>query len=206
MTTGSRQPRPPIEWSAIRARLERAEAGLAEALEPSPERGKAIMDERARLLSQESAPALAPGASIGVIEFGLGKEHYAIEVAFVREVVRLVHYTVVPGVPEYIVGVTNLRGLVLPIVDLRRFFNIATKGLSDQSRVIVLGAGQVEFGVLADEAYGQLELGADDILTPPGELPGIGRSYLRGVTRDAVVILNGATLIADDKFFIRETR
>jgi purine-binding chemotaxis protein CheW len=164
------------------------------------------MDERARVLSQVSAPTRAPDASIGVIEFGLGRERYAIEVAFVREVVRLVDYTLVPGVPEYIVGVTNLRGIVLPIVDLRRFFNIAIKGLSDQSRVIVLGAGQIEFGVLADEAYGQLELGADDILAPPGELPGIGRPYLRGVTRDAVVILDGAALIADEKFFIRESR
>lgn len=206
MNTGSRQPRRPVDWSAIRVRLERAEAGLEEALQPSPERGKAIMEERARILSQVSPQPVAPGTSISVIEFGLGKERYAIEVAFVREVVRLVDYSVVPGVPEYIVGVTNLRGFVLPIVDLRRFFDIAIKGLSNQSRVIVLGAGQVEFGVLADEAYGQLELGADDILAPPGEPSGIGRSYLRGVTRDAVVMLNGAALIADEKFFIRESR
>jgi len=206
MNAGSRQPRPPIDWSAIRARLERAEAGLEEALKPSPERAKAIMDERARILSQVTASTRTPGTSMDAIEFGLGKEHYAIEVAYVREVVRLVDYTVVPGVPEYIVGVTNLRGTVLPIVDLRRFFSVATTGPSDQSRIIVLGAERVEFGVLADEAHGQLALGADDILASPGDLPEIGRPYLRGVTRDAVIILDGAILIADEKFFIREFR
>ena len=202
MNSGSRQPREPVDWSAIRARLERTDAAVEEALHPSPERAKTIMDARARTLSQVSTPARPPGVHVDVVEFGLGKEHYAIEVAFVREVVRLVDHSRIPGAPEFIVGVTNLRGVVLLIIDLRRFFNITTKGLSERSRVIVLGVERAEFGILADEAYGQLELGAADILTPPGEVSGIGRSYLRGVTKEAVIMLNGAALIADEKFFI----
>ena len=76
------------------------------------------------------------------------------------------------------------------------------RDLSERSGQRRFGLADVEFGILADEAYGQLELGAADILTPPGEVSGIGRSYLRGVTKEAVIMLNGAALIADEKFFI----
>lgn len=206
MSPGRRQPRGPTDWAAIRARMERAEAAVEEALYPSPARAKAIMDARAQALSQAPASAPSPGAHLEVVEFSLGQEQYAIEARFVREVVRFADYTPVPGTPEFIVGVTNLRGILLTVIDLRRLFNIATMGLTDQSRVIVLGTERVEFGVLADTAHGHTGHATDDILTPPGDVSGIGRSYLRGVTRDAVIVLDGARLIDDERLFIQRAR
>lgn len=206
MSTSTPRPSGPLDWSAIRARMERAEAAVQEALNPSPERARAIMDARARALSQVPAPARPPGARVDVVEFGLGKERYAIEARFVREIVRLTDYTPVPGTPEFIVGVTNLRGVVLAVVDLRRFFNVPPKGMTDLSRVIVLGTAQIEFGILADEAYGQIELAAGDILAPPGEVSGIGRAYLRGVTREALIVLDGAALLGDQRLIVGNER
>lgn len=198
--------RGPIDWQAVHARLERAEAALAEAQNPSPERAKEIMDARARVLAQAPIPARPAGAGVDLTLFALGKERYAIETRFVREVVRFADYTPVPGTPEFIVGVTNLRGVVLAVVDLRRFFNVPQQGLTDLSRVIVVGRERIEFGILADEAHGQIDLAADDILAPLGDVSGIGRAYLRGVTEEALIVLDGNALFKDRRLMAGETR
>ena len=146
------------------------------------------------------------GANVGVVLFGLGRERYAIETRFVREVVRFADFTPVPGTPEFVVGVANLRGTVIAIVDLHRFFNIPRKGVTDLSRVIVLGIERVEFGVLADLADGQTDIAADDILPPPGKMAGIASSYVRGVTREALIILDGMALLADERLTVDQTQ
>lgn len=203
MNASMRQPGTPIDWAAIRASLKRAEVGLEEALNPSSERAKEIMDARARVLSQAPAPPRAPGAGLDLIEFGLNKERYTIEARFVREIVRFTEYTPVPGTPEFLIGVTNLRGVILAVVDLRRFFNVSQKGVTDLSRVIVLGTARPEFGILADEVLGQIELPMSDILPVQNDLEQIGRAYLKGVTKDAIIVLNGATLLSDDRLYVR---
>jgi purine-binding chemotaxis protein CheW len=193
-----------IDWQMVRTRLQQIETTAEEMLNPSPDRAREIMDARARALAQVPASSRSRGSHLDVILFGLGRERYAIETCFVREVVRLTDFTPVPGTPDLIVGVTNLRGAVVAVVDLGRFFNVPRKGLTDLSRVIVLGTEKVEFGVLADEAYGQMDLAPEDILTSPDEVSGAGRASLRGVTREAIIIVDGAALLADERLFINQ--
>jgi len=192
----------PIDWQAVRARMGRAEAALAEALDPSPERATAIMDARARALARVPAPPRRADTSLEVVLFALGRERYAIEARFVREVARLVDFTPVPGTPDFIVGVTNLRGDVLALVDLRRFFGVAPQDLTDQSRAIVLGRDRVEFAILADAAHGLTDLASDDLVPPAGEVSALGRSFLRGVTAEALLVLDGAALLAERRLTV----
>jgi purine-binding chemotaxis protein CheW len=124
----------------------------------------------------------------------------------VREVVRFADFTPVPGTPEFIVGVANLRGTVIAIIDLHRFFNIPRKGVTDLSRVVVLGVDRVEFGILADLADGQTAIAAGDILAPPGKMAGIASTYVRGVTREALIILDGMALLADERLTVDQTQ
>ena len=191
-----------IDWQAVHTRLEQADAAMEEAFNPSP----AIMDARARSLAPMPAASRPPGANVGVVLFGLGRERYAVETQFVREVVRFADFTPVPGTPEFVVGVANLRGMVIAIVDLHRFFGIPRKGVTDLSRVIVLGVDRVEFGILADVADGQTEIAADDILAPPGKIAGIASTYVRGVTREALIILDGMALLADERLTVEQTQ
>jgi purine-binding chemotaxis protein CheW len=195
-----------IDWQAVRKRLDRADAAVEEAFNPSPAHAKAIMDARARRLAPMAEASRPPGANVGVVLFGLGRERYAIETRFVREVVRFADFTPVPGTPEFVVGVANLRGTVIAIVDLHQFFNIPRKGVTDLSRVIVLGIDRVEFGILADLADGQTEIAAADILPPPGKMAGIASSYVRGVTREALIILDGMALLADERLTVDQTQ
>src|SRR5471032_2992343 len=195
-----------IDWPAVHRRLERADAAMEEAFNPSPAHAKAIMDARARRLAPIPEVSRPPGANVGVVLFGLGRERYAIETRFVREVVRFADFTQVPGTPKFVVGVANLRGTVIAIIDLHRFFNIPRKGVTDLSRVIVLGIDRVEFGILADLADGQTEIAVADILPPPGKMAGIASSYVRGVTREALIILDGMALLADERLTVDQTQ
>lgn len=197
--------RGPIDWQAVRERMARTEAALTKALVLSPERAKELMDERARALARQAGEGIAAGEMLEVLTFALGREHYAIEARFVREVTRLVEFTPVPSAPEFIVGIINLRGEVLAVVDLRKFFDGEKKGLTDLSRVVVLGTAEAELGVLADSVYALDHLPAASILDAPESVAGIGRQYLRGVTREALIVLDGAALLEDKRLVVDQT-
>lgn len=203
-----RKGRPPgeaFDWAAVRERLARAQAATAPALELTPERARALMDERARLLARVADEGPASSEVLETLTFALGHERYAVESKHVREVVRLVDFTPVPGAPEFLLGVMNLRGEVLAIVDLRKFFGVQKQGLTDLARVVVLGAAHAELGVLADEAHELRVLSVAELLEPPGSVAGIGREYLLGVTKDALIVLDGVRLLADPRLFIDQT-
>jgi purine-binding chemotaxis protein CheW len=190
----------PIDWAALRERLARVDAAIAEAAAPSPERARSLLDERARALARPIDEAPAPGEMLELVAFALGRERYAIESRFVREVSRLLDLTPVPGAPALVRGVTHLRGEILAVVDLRRLFRAGDPGVTDLSRLIVLGAGEPELGILADEVHALEHLAAGEVRSPP-EPAGLGRAYLRGVTREALVVLDGDALLASERLF-----
>jgi purine-binding chemotaxis protein CheW len=191
-----------IDWQQVRSRLARAIAATEEALHLSPERARAVMDERARALARVSADSEQAAELVEVVVFTLANERYAIETRHVREVVRFTDFTRLPAAPEFLVGITNLRGHILAVIDLRKFFGVAVKGLTDLSRVIVLGGERPEFGVLADTTHEVTTLRADAVLEPPGSVAGVAREYLRGITQEALIVLDGAVLLADPRLFI----
>jgi purine-binding chemotaxis protein CheW len=164
------------------------------------------MEERARKLARVP-DTLETGETYDMLAFGLGPERYCVETRYTREVVRFVDYTPVPGTPDYVVGVTNLRGDVVCVIDLRKFFGLPQRGLTDLSRIIALGAESTEFGFLADQVFEVCTLRAQDILRAP-KSTGVGHEYLLGVTHDAAIALDGGALLRDPRLIIEhgETR
>ncbi len=197
------RPRPAaIDWKQLHARLARARQATEESVRLSPERARAVMGERARLLAR--VPPRAPEADevLEVVTFALAGEHYAVETSHVREVVRFGALTPVPGAPDFLAGLVNLRGEILAVFDLRRFFDVADPGRSEQARVIVLGGERAEFGVLADAVHEVTTLRVEEVREPPASVAGAGRDYLRGVTTGALIVLDGAVLLDDRRLFI----
>ena len=192
------------DWPEVRQRLARAIAATEGALELSAERARQVMDERARMLARPGLEPRPPGEMIEVLVFILGNETYAIETRHVHEVVRFTDFTPVPGAPEFVLGITNLRGEVLAVIDLRKFFGVAAKGLTDLSRLVVLGGERAELGVLADATQQVRALRSDEVLDAVEPVAGIGRDYLRGVTKDALIVLDGAVLLADGRLFVNQ--
>ncbi|MEK7474557.1 MAG: chemotaxis protein CheW [Candidatus Coatesbacteria bacterium] len=171
---------------------------------PDSARTREIMEERARRLARPAAEVRGSGDTLEIVVFGLASERYAVENRYVREVVRLADLAPVPGAPEFMAGVTNLRGEILAVVDLRRFFGVPARGITDTSRVVVLGADEAEFGVLADAVGEVVSVRPEEILDPLAPAGGVGGEYLRGVTKDGLIVLDGAALLASPRLVVEQ--
>jgi purine-binding chemotaxis protein CheW len=202
MNTRPAAPTGGIDWQQVRERLARAREATAASARLSPERARAVMEERARELAR--VPARPPQADevLQVVVFALGGERYALETRHVREVVRFTDLTPVPGAPDFMAGLLNLRGDILAVFDLRRSFAIADQERTERSRVIVLGGDRAEFGVLADAVHEVIVLRIDEVYEAPAA--GAARDYLRGVTAGGLLVLDGAVLLNDRRLFIDE--
>jgi purine-binding chemotaxis protein CheW len=164
------------------------------------DRAATILKERAQRLARPKAQERADGLELLI--FVLSGEVWALETRAVREVARFTEFTAVPGGSAVLIGVTNLRGEILPVFDLRKLTGTVSTGLTDHSRLLVLGEERAELGLLADEVREVRVLGRDDLYDPPETLAAVGRGLLRGVTRDAVLVLDGAALLRDPRLFI----
>ena len=143
-------------------------------------------------------------AHLDVVEFLLAHECYAIESRFVAEVFPFADITPLPCTPAFVVGIVNFRGRVLSVIDLKFFFQLPAKGLNDRNRAIVLRSGSMEFGVLVDAMRGTRWLPEDSLQDALPTLSGIREKYLKGITSDGVVVLDGGKLLADEALVVRE--
>lgn len=191
-----------IDWDSVRGRLADVERGLADQFTPSPELQQKILRTRAQALALEAAAA--PGASSEVLEFVLAQEHYLIESLWVREVVPLRELTPLPGLPAFVLGIIHLRGQIISILDLKKFFELPDKGLSDLDKAIVLSDGTMQFAILADVVIGVRRLLLADLQPPLATLTEIRADYLLGITRQREVALDGRKLLADPAIVVSD--
>src|ERR1700712_3030428 len=155
-----------------------------------------ILEARARRLARRVAGDDGATFGVEVLGFTVGRERYAIESRFVFAVVQLVDLVPLPGAKAPVVGLTRWRGDVLTALDLRRVVGGAPGALDDLGRVIVMGQTSPEFGVLADILDGLLLVDPSALHALRSdrnvEIPGL----IRGVTSEAVHVLDAAVLIA----------
>ncbi|MCL6456761.1 MAG: chemotaxis protein CheW [Gorillibacterium sp.] len=120
---------------------------------------------------------------IKVIVFSLGNEEYGVEVEKVKTIERVQHLTRVPKTPTFVKGVMNLRGIVVPVIDLRGRFSLEETGYTESTRIIVVSVDELEVGMLVDSANDVIDVNTDTISDPPEIVGGIKAKYLRGVAR-----------------------
>ncbi|MFD0959502.1 chemotaxis protein CheW [Paenibacillus chungangensis] len=143
------------------------------------------------------------GEELKVIVFGLGNEEYGIEVDKVRTIERMCPITRVPKTPSFIKGVINLRGVVVPVIDLRGRFNLAETELTDNSRIIVVAVADMEVGFIVDSANDVTDIDTDEIDSPPEIIGGIKAKYLRGIAKlnedKLLIMLNLSEVLNKDE-------
>ena len=186
-----------IDWPAIRRRLEDAASVLEQKMMPSPEEKKKILKERARTLAREPKGDGLREEQLEIVEFLLASERYAIESSWVREVYPLKDLTPLPGTPSFVLGIINVRGQIVSVVDLKKFFDLPAKGLSSLDKVLIITDGRMEFGLLTDAVAGVREIALREIQPPLPTLTGIRAEYLTGVTADRLAVLDAGKLLAD---------
>ncbi len=130
------------------------------------------------------------------LTFLVGDEEYAIDIARIREIIKLRPVTEVPHVPPFVVGVIAVRGAVVPVLDLHRRLKLPSSGLSRMARFLVVEKGDDEpFGLLVDEVRQVVRLVEAEIEPTPPVLAGAEADFLAGIGRaksggrDRLVIL-----------------
>ncbi len=192
-----------IDWDQVRQRVESARADAERVWAPEPEDAKRILKARATALAREPEKAQAAD-TLELVEFLLAHETYAVESRHVREVYPLENLTPLPCTPAFVLGIVNLRGEILSVIDIKKFFDLPEKGLTDLNKVIVLQSDGISFGILADVILGVRRVPLSEIQPSLPTLTGIREKYLKGVTPESKVLLDAEKLLADEKIIVRE--
>jgi purine-binding chemotaxis protein CheW len=136
--------------------------------------------------SQTGAPASGSESSAHpsqVVSFRLAKEEYGLDIMRVQEIILMGDITSIPEVPDYIHGLINLRGKVIPIVDLRKRFGLATTPNTEQTRIIVVNAADSTFGIIVDAVSQVLRFEGAQMEPPPTGLAGMEQAYIQGLVK-----------------------
>ena len=164
----------------------------------SPEEARALLAARARRLARPPAEAERGVAALDVLAFDLGEERYAIETRHVREVVRAGFLTPVPGTADYVLGLTNLRGDLVAVVDLRRLLGTTVAEVTAGSPLLILGDDRAQLGVLTDAVHDVTTLPAHAVMDPSAP----AHEHVRGVTREGLVVLDGHSLVTTTRLVL----
>lgn len=115
------------------------------------------------------------------VTFSIEEEEFGVNILNVQEIIRPMNITKVPRSPEFVVGVINLRGNVIPIVDLRSRFNLSTKDHDKYTRIIVVEINAMIVGFVVDAVSEVLRLPTSIIEPPPPVIAGLESDYISGV-------------------------
>ena len=116
-----------------------------------------------------------------LVTFGLGGEEFGVDIMRVQEIIRIPPVTRVPNSPLYVEGVINLRGNIIPVINLRKRFGMDSAEETDLSRIIVLQVEDKVFGIRVDAVTEVLRLDSEGIEPPPPVALGMDAQYIRGV-------------------------
>jgi purine-binding chemotaxis protein CheW len=163
-----------------------------------------ILRARAKALAQSPEEKPAAETLLDVLEFRLAEERYAVEIRHVSEVYPLRDLTPLPGTPAFVLGLVNVRGRILPVVDLKKFFDLPEEGLTDLHRIILVEGNGLYLGLLADATAGVRSIPIDSLQASLPTLTGIRSEYLKGVTADRLVVLDVARMLADSNLIVHD--
>jgi len=136
------------------------------------------------------------------VVFILGDEKYGVDILNVSTISEYMDITKVPDAPVYVEGIINLRGDIIPVINLKKRFNIAETSVSDDTRIIIYSIEGVAIGFLVDEASQVLRIDNKDIEPTPAILSGKDREYISGVGKHEgkiIILLDFAKILSESE-------
>ncbi len=194
---------PAIDWAEVHHRVETLSQALETGITPDIEKVMTVLKERATALAREEKEEKT-GQSVEIVVFILATERYGLETSYIEEVWPLKDFTPLPGTPAFVLGIINVRGRSVSVVDIKKFFDMPEKGISDLNKVIIIHDDKMEFGILADEILGVRNIALSELSPPLPTLTGIRKDFLKGVTVERIVILDAARILADKNIVVHE--
>lgn len=141
------------------------------------------------------------GLNSQVVSFRLANEEYGLDIMTVQEIILMGAITQIPEVPPYIRGLINLRGKVIPIVDLRKRFGLDAAENSEHTRIIVVNAGRHTFGIVVDAVSEVLRIEGNQVEPPPAGLLGLEQAYIKGLVKmeeKIMILLNLESVLSKE--------
>jgi purine-binding chemotaxis protein CheW len=154
------------------------------AARPEPSRTDSLLryaDELQQLSTANEAPV--PGPELHLVTFALDREEFGIPISDVREVIRVSDITRVPQARQHVRGVTNLRGRILAVVEIRTRMGLSPAELTPKSRVVVVGVHERTLGILVDSVSQVVKVPAKTVAPAPEEVLSSTADYITGVAR-----------------------
>jgi len=136
-----------------------------------------------------------------VVSFHLGEEEYGVDIMKVQEIILMGQITRLPGVPEFIRGLINLRGHVIPVVDLRWRLGLGATESTEDTRIIVVSMAGKTVGLIVDSVSEVLRIDDEQVEPAPKSVAGIGQEYLLGLAKldERIVILLDIEKVLSDE-------
>jgi purine-binding chemotaxis protein CheW len=137
------------------------------------------------------------------VTFFLDNEKYGIKVMQVQEVLRMTEIAPVPGAPHYVLGIINLRGNVVTVIDSRKRFGLPDQEPDDSTRIVIIEAGDNVVGILVDSVAEVVDLRASEIESAPNVGTDESSKYIQGVSSQAkelLILVDVDKLLTDEEW------
>jgi purine-binding chemotaxis protein CheW len=115
------------------------------------------------------------------LTFSVGKESYGIEIRYVKEIIGIQEITEIPELPNYIKGVINLRGTIIPVMDMRLRFKKQYREYNDRTCIVVIDISEIPIGLIVDNVSEVLTIGDENIIPPPNIKNGFHNHYVKSI-------------------------
>lgn len=162
-----------------------------------------ILEARARENSVNDNISQATAKEpISIIKFALLSHVFAIESKYVSEVLLIKKITPIPGVPPFVSGVINIRGKIVSAINLKTFFKMGDKGLTDQNHLLVLSMQEVYFGLICDNVLGIFSEDKSLSQSPPNTIHKNYLNYIIGLFPDNTILLNAQKILTSPEIII----
>jgi purine-binding chemotaxis protein CheW len=188
---------PAVSCGVVHSVIEKQREGISE-------EKRTVLRSRAKRLSQEIERERTDEEYLEILEFLLAQETYAIETPFIREVYPLTELTPLPCTPAFVFGLINIKGQILTVVDMKKFFDLPERGITNLNKVIVVRKEAMELGILADEIIGIRNIPANKLQPPLLTMSGIQADYLKGVTGERLIVLDMERFLTDRRLIVQE--
>ena len=136
------------------------------------------------------------------LTFSVGKESYGIEIKFVTEIIGIQDITEVPELPNYVKGIINLRGKIIPVIDVRLRFKKQPKEYNDRTCIVVIEIKDISIGLIVDNVAEVINIDDNNIVPPPDIKTGFHNRYVRGIGKvgnEVKLLLDCDKLLNEDE-------
>jgi purine-binding chemotaxis protein CheW len=168
----------------------------------APEKAQALLDSRAQRLSRAMVSPVAAEDRVTLMEFKLGTDTYGVDPRLVHHVQLVPELSPLPHMESHIAGILNLRGSVLLVAHLRPLLGLPVKAGDEATRLIVVGEGEPDLGLLVDDVLGVVEHNRTEFIEGGTVLPAFAPEFVLGVVRSGCVMLNLINLLKDSRLTV----